>query len=162
MCLADSPTFLVAAKAELETIACELDAVVAESIQPSKQIPRLVEVFVVTINDFLETAQRALAAPSTQEHERRCMEALTPMRRIGDQADGLKFMLQPKERQALRVVMRALIEGPYLLVTDLSTVPSDWMSAAHQVTKALHELKSQVCAAREDAGLASALGSECT
>ena len=74
------------------------------------------------------------------------------MRRIGDQADGLEFMLQSKERQALRVVMRALIEGPYLLVTDLSTAPCDWVSSAHKVTQALDELKSQVCSTREDAG----------
>ncbi|MGC1550955.1 MAG: hypothetical protein WA777_20720 [Rhodanobacter sp.] len=82
------------------------------------------------------------------------------MRRIGDQADGLKFMLQPKGQQALRVVMRTLIDGPYLLVTDLSTMPSDWVSAVHQVAKALDELKSQVLATREDTKPAPASGGE--
>jgi len=53
-------------------------------------------------------------------------------------------------------------ERSYLLVTDLSTAPCDWMSAARQVTKAMDELKSQVCATCEDAGPASALGSEFT
>jgi hypothetical protein len=158
--LADSPTFLAAAQVELETIACELDALVAESTQPNEQIPRLVETFVAAVNDFLEAAQRALAASSTQEHGHRCMEALTPMRRIGDQADGLKFMLQSKEQQALRVVMRALIDGPYLLVTDPSTMPSDWMNAVHQVAKGLDELKRQVLATREDTKPTPAPGGE--
>jgi len=160
--LADLPTFLAAAQVEVETIACELDALLAESIQPSEEVPRLVETFAITVNDFLEAAQYALAASSPEEHERRCMEVLTPMRRIGDQADGLKFMLQPKERQALRVVMRALIDGPYLLMTDLATVPSDWANAAHQVAHGLDELKHKVRAPREDVGLAPALGGETT
>ncbi|MGC1550956.1 MAG: restriction endonuclease [Rhodanobacter sp.] len=71
----DPPTFLAAAKAELETIAYELDALVAESAEPSEQILRLVETFIATVNDFLEAAQRALSASSTEEHGHWCMEA---------------------------------------------------------------------------------------
>jgi hypothetical protein len=159
--LENSPTFLVAAQVEVETIACELDALLAESTQPSEEVPRLVETFAATVNDFLEAAQHALEASSPQEHERLCMEALAPMRRIGDQAGGLKFMLQPREQEALSAVMRALIDGPYLLVTRLATVPSDWMSATHQISRSLDELMSQVRAMR-DAELGSALGSEPT
>lgn len=158
VCFEDQPTFLAAAKAELEVIAREFNALMADSAAPSEQILVLVETFIATVNDFLEAAQRALSASSAEEYGRRCMEALTPMRRISDQAHGMEFMLQPKGRQALRVVMRALIDGPYLLVTDLSTMPSDWVNAVHEVVKGLDELKSQVLATREDTKAAS--GSE--
>jgi hypothetical protein len=160
--LAYSITFLAAAQVEIEAIAYELDALLAESTRPSEQVPRLVEAFAASVDDFLEAAQRALSASSAQEHERLCMEAVTSMGRIGDQADGLKFMLQPKEREALRVVMRALIDGPYLLVTNLATLPNDWMNAVRQVAQGLDELKSQVRATRAGAGLARALGGEVT
>lgn len=158
--LEDPPTFLAAAKAELETISCELDALVVESAEPSEQTLRLVETFVATVNEFLEAAQRALSASSTEEHGRRCMEALIPMRRIGDQADGIKFMLQPKGRQALRIVMRALIDGPYLLVTDLSTMPSDWVNAVRQVAEGLDGLKNQVLVTQEETKATSVSGDE--
>lgn len=129
--LADPTTFHAAAQVELDAVSCELEALVAESTQASEQVPSLVEAFVATVNDFLDAVQSAFAAASILERERRYMDVHTSMRRIGEQANGLEFMLHPRERQALRVVMRALIDGPYLLVTDLSTEQSVWIKAVH-------------------------------
>jgi hypothetical protein len=146
--LADPPAFLAAAQAELKAIACELEALIHESTRPSEQVPNLADSFTYTVNNFLDAAQHALAASSAEDHERRCMEVLLRMQRIGNQASSLEFMLQPEERQALNVVMQRLVNGPYLLVNDLATMPSDWVSAAREVEFALSDLHRQVRATR--------------
>lgn len=150
--VADPSAFVAAAQQELEAIADELEAIVAELLQPSALVPGLVEEFSKTVHAFLDKARSALSSSSPEEHDRACLEALTPMRLIGEQTDGLEFMLQPSEGQAMRVVMRALIEGPYLFVTTRDTAPAVWANAELRVTQSLAEFKSQVRSIRESTG----------
>lgn len=147
--IASSKEFLAAAELELDAIAGELEALVAESMQPSVLVPDLIEEFSKTVHVFLEKARSAVFSPTPEQHGQGCMEALTPMRSIGEQSEHLRCMLQPTDLQAMRVVMRALIDGPYLFVTSRDTAPAAWADAELQVTLSLAELKCQVRSMRE-------------
>lgn len=147
--IADLGSFISTVQPELKAIARELEELVAESLQPSALVPGLIEEFSETVYTFLDRAWSALSSSSPEEHGQACMKALTPMRRIGKQADALRFMLQPNERQAMRVVMRALIDGPYLFFMARDTAPSVWDDAVRHVTQGLDELKREVQSTRE-------------
>lgn len=147
----DLNEFVAYAQAELGVCSEELDDVVKLLATPSDQVPRLTEEFALTVKQFLACADAVFDAASDEDRERGYMEALTSMRRIGRQAKGLKFMLQPDERLVMSTVMRALSDGPYLLVTEISTSASEWEDAVRKVMQALAELSQEVQATQAKA-----------
>lgn len=151
----DHQAFISAARLEVAAISSGLDGLLAESAKATLQMPSLVDSFAESVDEFLEVAQKAMSANSALEHERLCGDSLAPMRRIGDKANELDPVLQGEERHALRAVMRSLIDGPYLLVTNPSTSLEVWAQAEKQVAECIDRLREQVSSGRgavEEAG----------
>lgn len=144
----DHQAFISASRLEVAAISSELDDLLAESAKATLQIPSLVDSFAESVNEFLEAAQKAISANSALEHERLCEDSLAPMRRIGDKANELDLVLQREDRNALRAVMRSLIDGPYLLVSDPSTGLEVWAQAGKQVAECIDKLREQVSSGR--------------
>jgi hypothetical protein len=142
----DLPTFLARAEKEIVAIADALDQATAQSQQVGSLAPSVARDFSTAVITFLEASERALSASSDSEHERSCMEALAPMYAIGDHADKLRSLLPPEPRQRLRAVMRALIDGPYVLLTLRGTAHDDWSRARALVVQCLEDFQCHFAA----------------
>jgi hypothetical protein len=148
----DMPTFLTRAEQEILAIGNALEQAIIQSQKVSPIVPAIARDFSTAVLSFLDSSEHIQSATSDAQHEKIHSEALVLMRTIGDNADSLRLLLSPTSLQRLRAVMRALIDGPYLLLVSRSTT-DDWLRAKADVIQCLRAFQDHLTAAG-DSGIA--------
>jgi hypothetical protein len=140
----DHETFISAAAFELGAISNGIESVREVPVDAVSRIPPLLKSLEESIGEFLDAAEIAVSANSAMEHDNYCRKAVPTMRRIGDEANELDIVLCREGRKALRTVMQALIDGPYLLVTQWRVDSAIWRESRTRVSDCVGNLRRVV------------------
>ena len=114
-----------------------LKSEVAEALEPyklnSKELIRLVR--------HLMAAGSGLLSPSSDaESERKLQTVVAAMRAVGDRAEPLRDAPSTCLSEAVRSLMRQLIDGPYLWFADPNRTRKTWDELTNQIDQSIADL----------------------
>ncbi|WP_176058979.1 restriction endonuclease [Paraburkholderia sp. BCC1876] len=137
----DMATFIAYARRELERVATCLAAAKQEVDNVRRHAGQLFSGFAHEVGDFLDHSGAILLANSVENIDQSQLSfALDCMKRVGDRAKELRTSVSGRASNALSRVMRALIDGPYLLLPQMRCEDDQWRKSRESVEAPLGEL----------------------
>jgi hypothetical protein len=140
----DSEAFVSGIALELDEIATALSTTKREIAEALTQARSKAAVLFATVNTFLDTCETTLFGSDTDVRQDALQLVPTYMKRVGAEADELRRLLSGRARRELSSVMRALIDGPYVLVTEEQSDKTRWGQRRRDVESALGSLAAIV------------------
>lgn len=137
----DLATFMAYASGELERVTIWLASAKQGVDNVRRLAGQLFSKFAREVGDFLDRSEAIVLANGAEDAgQDRLSLTLERMKRVGAQAEELRTLVSGRALNALSRVMRALIDGPYLLLTQMHCGHHQWSKSRESVVAPLREL----------------------
>jgi hypothetical protein len=102
--------------------------------------------FLISVQSLLDASEEALIrlSPSDPNFEAKRYQCLALMKAVGKASEALHRRGQPRFQEALRAVMRHLIDTVYLDLTKPSVSEAQWLATREKTEQLLGQLNAAV------------------
>jgi len=137
----DIAAFVAFANSELERVVTCVSAAKQDVDNVRRLAGQLSSIFCREVGDFLDHSEAIVLASGVENVAQHQLPlTLDCMKQVGNQAEELRTLVSGRALDALSRVMRALIDGPYLLLAQMRCEDREWSKSRESVETPLQEL----------------------